>query len=300
MSIRAFALSLGGSGGSGGSGITGSGSPGQIAFFSGSSTNIGSSDGLTWDAVNRIFKAGNPVLDANKTVLTVDDQNKLVRSNGIITNYGSVVFSGSGIDDFTYSGVYNSNIPHTYIIRIDSNGSISTGVITGTIQPGNTITGGTSGATADVVGFFSGPNRFFFKNLVGVFVNGETITSSLGGTAVISSVANQTTDTFSNNVNVDLFVVMTGANQNLGFGIQGIFQAITGHTLNDNWTFTVTPNSGVGFIADYGNERFAIGSFKHKNVPLSTYANDAAAGAAGLVSGDLYQQTATGVVLIKQ
>lgn len=80
------------------------------------------------------------------------------------------------------SGVFNAKPVH---------GKISTGVITGNYLVGDTITGGTSGATGTFTGYegTAAAPVLVMSNIVGTFVSGELLTGAPSGATATSSSA---------------------------------------------------------------------------------------------------------------
>lgn len=79
----------------------------------------------------------------------------------------------------TVSGVFNKK---------PGNGEISHGAVTGSYTLGETITGGTSGATAILVAF-KNTIVLSFSNIMGIFIPGETLTGATSSAVSTSSSA---------------------------------------------------------------------------------------------------------------
>lgn len=120
----------------------------------------------------------------NKSTFLVNATNLSITRNPTGSNVADIIPKGIVTH---VSGVYNKK-PRT--------GTIRTGVITGNYTVGETITGGTSGATGIFVGYegVASAPKLKLRDIIGNFVSAETLT---GGTSGATSTSASTV-TFTN------------------------------------------------------------------------------------------------------
>lgn len=147
------------------------------------------------------------------------DQGEFFQITNASSTIGTPHFIGVGIDDLTASGRYRGDISTTYKIEIDgSDSTIQTPVFTGT---------GLDDLTAS--GFYTGGSTITFT--VKIDGTGATDTfkwSTDGGSTWVATT-----------------VSITGLVQTLQNGFKIKFNAITGHTLDDQWDIEVIVTPGV-------------------------------------------------------
>jgi hypothetical protein len=198
--------------------------------------------------------SGNSNFTFNNNILTV---------GGTSSSLGAV-FSGSGLNDLSVSGTYTGSASSVdiYLLSNAGNTSLDLSGRSANFQGGETITGGTSGATGTLVFDTShaGANAIYLSGVSGTFQSSETVTGGTSGSTATVTSNNGTlpADVFawfeSNGsgpvgpVGPVILVGITGSGQALGStGITATFGATSGHTVQDVWTIT-QGSSSVGEI----------------------------------------------------
>ena len=175
----------------------------------------------------------------NGSVFLMNDGMKRL---GFATNQNSftpLAFTGVGLDDLTRFNTLDVDGPLTYTIIIDSNLGVfgNFANVVGTFLPGETITGGTSGTTAQVHDFNTNNTLFRGYAVSGSFTSFETVTGGTSGaTAEIFNQDYSDTYSFDDGTTSDEFIAMVGFEE-LTNGISMQFGSLTGHTVTDQWTF---------------------------------------------------------------
>ena len=149
----------------------------------------------------------------------------------VFSGLGTHTFSGSGLNDATYTGTYNGNRPLQIVVKINSTGT---------------------------------PDALAYS-----FNGGVTFVTT-------QEVYNPVTDAY----DVGPINIVAGPMPIFGTGISVTFASTTGHTLNNSWAFTLTPNlqtvntqgttfsvQGAPFAAAFGvqNTQLGINSFGNLN-----------------------------------
>lgn len=276
------------------------GSPTDVLFID-HSGNLAQDDGFQYDSVHGIFTVGFSADGSlgllvqptsgdygigdlsnvyNGTSIEIEDTNFLTTFYGVAgatadvdanqefpngTNPG---YTGSGANNMTWSGILDdlSNLPNTITVQIDSIGTGTvtyTGLTGGTFAPGDTITGGTSGAAVTVVSDDGAGNMVTKDQIDGIsFTVGETIDNGSGVTAVVSDSTDVADDTFAwsdtngnSNSGQD-----TKKNADLEGGIILNFSEPYGHDLSDTWVWTFSKVDDARELAFDGfHANFLIG-----------------------------------------
>lgn len=133
--------------------------------------------------------------------------------------------------------------------------------LSGTVLDYDTITT-TSGGVAQInrVDLLSGTAKAYLINITNdSFINGETATASSGGTFTVGAF-----DSYSDTYSKDATGIFPSLTQipiastsafDIGYGVQGSFMTVVGHSLGDNWSFTNSAvsskklNVGIGQIS---------------------------------------------------
>jgi hypothetical protein len=188
----------------------------------------------------------------------------------------SSTYSVNGANDLTWGGSYTGSNQYdnfTVTIAHEDTQFINYGTLVGTFQQGETVTGGTSGATGTIF-TDDGANLLIYDitDLDG-FDAGETITGALSGaTAVINIVPGFVSDTFSwssaNGSGTDIPIDQSV--QTLIDGITIQYGSLVGHQVNDYYILYTTLDeafSGSGqddafysgtYSGGYSNDTFTV------------------------------------------
>lgn len=198
--------------------------------------------------------------------LTVIPQNKEIIIGGLQSFEGTnPVFSGTGLDDFTYSGTFTGITTTNYIVTIDGVNIDCfqyTGAPSGSFNTGDSLVDTTSGATGTVSGVDEGSGAVSYTITSGTFFQtGDTVQNTTSGHIVSNISALGQLDTFSwTDGSITKTGVPTLTNALMSNGISGNFNSDTGHTLNDSWSFAFNPLygkqanfDGVGQIQEIGD-----------------------------------------------
>ena len=212
------------------------------------------------------------------TVLTVDTANSQVRHSGLHTTFSSITFTGGGLNDFSFAGGYANNTSSTYSVTIDSTNNLSfgAGAPGGGAAPsnGDTFTS-SSGGTGFVSVFDSGGNTLYVVVTSGTVLNGDTITDTTTGWHCIAATPIAAPDTFSwtNSLGSSghyTLILAYPTSQGMVYNINAAFTAQTGHTLNDNWSFSATVGVASLLLSNFYPGTFNVTLGDVNNVGNST------------------------------
>lgn len=205
-----------------GSSVTPGGSDTQVQFNDGG-TAFGGATVVTYDKLNKIFKATNAF-------------------SGIVTN---AIFTGSGLNDITTSGgPYTGLVNHSYRIVVESTTRdiAYTGLVGTGFTVGDTISFTGSVTTTGQVISDTGTSFVITINATGgIPTLGDTANNGAGTTATVNTVVNTATpDTYKwykDNVLQGSNIDFTTALVSFGDGAQFQFGSTFDHTIGDAWTF---------------------------------------------------------------
>lgn len=235
MQLTSSPRITGGSGGGGGGSIGGAIAATQVAFGSGTNTIAGDSI-FTYDTTGKILSVFGSTASLN------------------------VNFSGAGLDDLSASGTYSGAGSEVDLIVVSNAGDNEidlSGRAGGNFSTSETVTS-SSGGSATLVfdGAQGGATQIYVSGVTGTFNNGDTVTGgSSGATGTVTSNTTLSADTFawydsngSGPIGSVAFLQMTGSSQSLtGTGVSVTWGATTGHTDQDSWTIS-NQTSTVGQI----------------------------------------------------
>lgn len=212
--------------------------------------------GLSIDPSNNEYGIGDLNNINHQTWVTVNDDDSLITVHGNTgSGFSGITFRGTGLNDFSLSGVFTATGPATFSVTIDSvnNASITYLSETGLFNPGdiidNTVSGGTT--TGTVVSDDGAGNLVVTGITGGIFNLGDILTDqTTSDTLTIDTITIQP-DTFS--------WVETGGTGGSGslipvsptliLLIDGISvswtSSFTGHVLNDNWSWSYSFIAGT-------------------------------------------------------
>lgn len=252
-------------------GVTGIvGSSYQLDFVAGSSTapggsnqdvqfndsgSFGGSDNFTWDNANFDIQAGDLSDSVGGVWFRTKNASGLFEVNGMqgagTPVFTGITFTGSGLDDMTsVNGTYAGPTPQDWTVTIDAQNQpwIRVNILTGTLVAGDTVTDGTSGATATVVSsnMISSDLSIVLGSVSGTFSNGDSISGGSGFTGTVNTF--QTLDTYTivdltNAMTIGSTIPCDGTTPGgiAGFYGQPTFGIQIGHTIGDFWSFGFTP-----------------------------------------------------------
>ncbi len=149
---------------------------------------------------------------------------------------GFNIKADSKIDDFCFAIKNLTTLATSYCKRTNQFGILLYGTLVGAFIIGETITGGTSGATATIVTNAFG--TITYNTLVGVFVTGETITGGTSGATAVLTSAGKYENPFQSVSNGSFFTAFDTKTEN--GGCAGAFNLLTGE-------FTI-PSTGWWYI----------------------------------------------------
>jgi hypothetical protein len=201
----------------------------------------------------------------NHTFSSLDDTTSTSIING---NRGisasSPVFTGIGLDDFGRSGYFSGPSGTAYSVTISNTAQPfliwQSGTESGTLQPGDTITGGTTGSVAVVSSVYAPGHITVLVSDTGGWMSGEPLTASPSGwTANYQSGGIVDTFDWTDGTTTVTGMPTLSGGVEMSYGILASFGSSTGHDLNDNWTFDYTITFGRMFSLDGMNHRFVIG-----------------------------------------
>lgn len=189
-----------------------------------------------------IMETSNPFIDGEAVTFYENAQS-------------AVTFTGSGLDDMltpsddflgTYPTTFTATITDTNVSYFNTNGGAS-----GNYVYGETITGSSSGTTAEFVG--QNNLQVAYKNMIGSgFTALETVTGSTSGvTSIPLGAGFSAVDTFSvTNGTTTLYqIALTGTSREQLDGITTNFTSDLGHTVTDEWSWTYSASSvGTGTL----------------------------------------------------
>jgi hypothetical protein len=160
-------------------------------------------------------------------------------------NFSGVAFTGTGVDDLSPVGTFAGSDPvkYTYIYKGVGERIAFEPLDMQTFEIGDTVTGGTSGATGVVV--VTGNSRVFVNNMTGTFQLGESISNGTLTSPEITSLLGQAPIAVYE-VEVDGVIInSSGAYLTTGtftptnsFGIGVTWGSVSGHDLDAQWVFT--------------------------------------------------------------
>jgi hypothetical protein len=206
---------------SSGGGISG-GTDGQVALWDGPTSVTGES-WFTYDSNNREVSAWESVSGLN------------------------VEFeSQGGPDDLTIAGTYTGGSTLlVFIVALVGDLQVDYVNLVMNTNTGNTVTGGTSGATATIATKLDdfGYQTIFLRDITGTFQVGETVTDNgTGGTFEIDTLETLTADIFfwldEDDSDPIGYAAITGSTQSIGDGLSVTFGSTAGHAYFDNWTIS--------------------------------------------------------------
>jgi hypothetical protein len=247
-----------------------------------SANTVTSDDGLTYDDTNYAFLVGfkdpvknylrvdagirsyrlgdNSLVDGG-TNLNINDSLKKVTFNGASGSNGPTSFTGSGLNDVSISGVHTGYATTVFTVTIDGNNRqvLTYSTNAGTFSGGETITGGTSGATGTFVA--DSGTAVTIQVTSGAFTT-EVITGGTSGATRTVTVAPALGDTISfvddqgknNFTNARLATSTTFL-----YGMTVTAGATSGHTIGDFWQMTVTETARIGLNLDFPNQQYTLG-----------------------------------------
>ncbi len=229
-------------------------------------TSSGSSNfnnGLILDNANDFYVLGNiGGVTTPDMGVTISKNLQSIIGQNLLASFTATVFTGSGANDLTHNTRFYGGATTTYIITIDGLQIHYNTLVGGPFQVGETVTGGTSGATGIVV-TDNGTNTMVVNTVAGgPFMLAETITGSTSlATAIVNnnSIALTDTYTWTDGSTTQNFVLTTTTFHSLSFGQRIEFSAITGHTIGDNWTWDASTASQQVFSFDSGIGQYLIG-----------------------------------------
>lgn len=108
-------------------------------------------------------------------------------------------------------------------------------------------------ATFTYTSFFNGAG-LNDAGFLGAYTGANPATQNATFEIKIDSVGTIDTFKITSSAGIQTGVAITGVRQWLGNGLSVIFQAVTGHTLNDTWTLTVTGEQVVKFCQVWNNQ----------------------------------------------
>jgi hypothetical protein len=170
------------------------------------------------------------------TIVRVENQT-IGQAQGMET---TPVFSGTGPNDLSVSADdYIEQDPRNFTVTITHKDLpyASVSMSGSPFIPGETITGQNSGSTAQIV--YADYTYVVLENIVGIFDNGEMVTSSSSSGYIYPN--GQTTDMITVNntdTTVAMPIILTG-NTAIN-GVYVYFSSSFGHEIGDQWTFTVS------------------------------------------------------------
>lgn len=268
--------------------LAGTIAPTQVAFGTASST-ITSSGELTFNGTTNEFLVGVPhdgsptpyttfkvdpangsyqLGDANTiagaTYLNIADSSKVVSFFGASapSAISSSIFSGSGVNDINIVGTYLGGLTTTFTATIDGTNrqTLTYGTLSGTFLVGETVTAVPSSASGIVV---SDTGTVIVLHVAsGNFAVGDTLTGGTSGATSHVTVASPKGDTLSftdtsgtNNFHNDQILSTMSFSKGMGLNAA----TVTGHTLGDSWSVTITETPHKGLNLDFANQQYVLG-----------------------------------------
>lgn len=198
--------------------------------------------------------------DQNKLRASVQEDPRQFTVKDYVTQFSSIVYTSFGTENMVLSGAQNSISPLSYTVEITYAGVrfLNVGSISGAFTVGETITGGSSGATATFE--IATGNTFILTPVSGTFTNAETITGgSSGETATVSGYATTLTDVYSVDDGVNPPTELL--DMSVDHAVNGVifhFGTITGHTVAGTATFSTTVTDNNFLYIDTVSSRNAM------------------------------------------
>lgn len=206
------------------------------------STSSAGNTTITSGANMNLVDISGQVIIGNTAIndIKINNSTNISKYDGITESTSNTVFTGTGLNDFSANGNFTGNTTANYSATIDQINTdfVLLAGISGTPTVGMSVNDLTSGATGTIyrVGL---PNSLWITPLTGTINNGDNLDLNSGAvTGTISLLALYDTYTWT-----DGTTTIPQEPMNTSDALQGInagFGSSTGHTLNDNWAFTVT------------------------------------------------------------
>lgn len=201
------------------------------------------------------FDANNNAIvgDTQQAYGIFDNTDSLTKFYGKSQTLSSVTFTGSGVNDLSPSitGSYNEGGSTTFTITLSTvSQTFNLTSVVGTFSIGDTVTGNISGASG-VISAIGGGNVTIQFTGAGTpqFNTGEPVTDTTSGATGVNAnfvSLNNTYDWIDTNGHFGTDVpVVNGTPQLLASGVSITYASDYGHTLNDQWAFTVMPAQQV-------------------------------------------------------
>lgn len=234
----------------------------------------GTNVAIVYDKDNNVIiqndSDGNPRLSAYTDTFVLNssigfDTGDNPISNGFSITPSIVSFTGSGLNDMTVIDKGTPSGTHSYTLTVDANNLvyIQTNLLSTLFTIGETVTDTTSGASGVIVSaeYITPDKNFVLDGVSGTFSNGDAITGGTSGfTATIQNTTITDTVTWTDMATTQNFQPLNTSTQ-LSHEVIVAWGATTGHTIGDQWAFSILSTSVAGLNLNYTDGIYSFADY---------------------------------------